>query len=57
MTCASLDADVIVAADGHPGDPGRAQVVEGDLLAREIICEELGAGDACPAQVLAQALR
>lgn len=47
----------LVAADRHPGDAGRAQIMEGDLLPRRVVGEELRARHAGPLEVLAKSRR
>jgi hypothetical protein len=41
VTRALLDAQQVVPAHGHPGDPGRTQVVEGDVLLAVVVGEEV----------------
>lgn len=54
MTGALLDLERIVAADGHPGQAGAAQVVEAEALARRVVAEERRALDLSRFEVLSK---
>ncbi|XXU50704.1 hypothetical protein WME75_21825 [Sorangium sp. So ce1014] len=54
---AAHDLDRLVAAEGHPRDAGRAEIVEGELFAGGVVGEQLGALDTGPPEVLPQAHR
>jgi hypothetical protein len=49
-----LDAQGLRARQSLPGDARRSQVVEGDVLGRGRVLEEVGAGDAGSPKVLAE---
>jgi hypothetical protein len=48
------DLERLIATDGAPRDPGRAQVVERDGLARGVSCEQVRTLDAGALQIRAQ---
>jgi hypothetical protein len=54
VTGALFDAQRVVAAHGHPGDPGRSKIVKRDVLLPFVVGEEVGALHVRLREVLAQ---